>query len=234
MEYTKEANKSMTVKNRIATSCFLLIALVLGSSAMLFAQETGKPLSQGDATTSRVEASLRLMRRLPDRWEFELTAQNTGGHAVFIMTEPVRSNGLKGPFLTLDQHDQSVLELGIQLYKSPDYCIYSNQTGVTLKRLEPGATHVEQVTVTFPAKETIPPYKTTPLDHVRIDTAKLSAVRATIGMLPNDEGVQDYFRRRESIGRPYASAHHVLDEGPLKGKELREVQEIIRTPIIKL
>jgi hypothetical protein len=119
----------MNIKNRIALSS--LIALVLGSSVILFAQETAKPFSQGDAPASKVEASLRLLRRLPDRWEFELTAQNTGSRAVFIMTEPVRSNGLKGPFLTLDQNDQSVLELGIQLYKSPDYCIYSNQTGVT-------------------------------------------------------------------------------------------------------
>src|SRR5919204_6950787 len=98
------------------------------------------------------------------------------------MAEPIRSNGFKGGYLTLDPQEPSTLIIGIQLYPSPDYCIYSNQTRVTLIRLDPGAKYIQRVTVSFPAKEISLPYKG--LEYETLDKSKLRAVRAAIGILP--------------------------------------------------
>ena len=167
---------------------------------------------------------------LPEKWEFELTTQNSGSNAIFILTEPMRSNGSKGSYFTLDPQDPSILEIGIQLYPSPDYSIYSNRTRVSLRRLDPGASHVELITVSFPARETSPPYKG--VEYGQLDRSKLRGARATLGILPDDEGIRDFLRRKEGIG-PYAGGLELIMTGPLRGKSLYEAQEVIHSPTIK-
>jgi hypothetical protein len=146
------------------------------------------------------------------------------------MTEAVRSDGSRGTYLTLDPEDLSILEIGIQLYSIPVYCIYANQTRVTLKRLDPGMSHTERITVAFNSRETSPPYKG--LEHQPLDRFKLHAARAAVGILPDEEGIRDFLRRKREIG-PYAGGLELVGTGRLKGKSLYEVQEIIRSPTIR-
>jgi hypothetical protein len=203
----------------------------MAGSAIVLATENGSAVFQADKSSSGIEVRLRPIRLLPEQWEFELSTYNSGSQAVFIMTEPVRSNGTKGSYFTLDPQDPAILNVSVQLYGIPDYSIYSNQTRVKLKRLEPGGKHLEQITVSFPAKETSPPYKG--LEFEKIDRSKVREVRAVIGILLDEEGIQDFLRSKEGIG-PYARGTELVDKGPLKGKSLYEVQQIIRTPTIKL
>lgn len=167
---------------------------------------------------------------LPDKWEFEFTTQNSGSNPVFILTEPMRSNGSKGAYFTLDPQDPSILEIGILLYRPPDYSIYSNQTRVSLKLLNPGVKYIELITVMFPARETSPPYKG--LEYEKLDRSKLLGARAALGILPDDEGIRDFLRRKEGIG-PYAGGLELIDRGALSGKSLYEAQEVIHSPTIK-
>lgn len=222
----------MFLKNLIASIVISLVALnVLGAKTQ-FAQDQ-KPFSQTESTPSAVEVELQLVHKLSDRFEFELSVKNNCDRAVYILTDPVRSNGARGSYLALDPQDPSILNIAIQLYRSPDYTIYSNQTGVTLKRLEPGATHIQPITVSFPAKETSPPYKG--YDFEPLDKTKLQAVRAVFGVLTDDEGVQDFVRRKEAIGiGPNAHGLELIHKGPFKGRSLIDVQEIVRTPLLKL
>lgn len=222
----------MAGKNFVVSLSLSLIALASSSWATLYSKEEVGLVHQDEAAITRdVKTSLCLLRMLPDRWEFELNAQNTGSQSVFIMTEPVRSNGSKGSYLTLNQSDPSILEIGIQLYPSPSYSLYSNQTHVRLKRLEPGGQYIEQLIVPFPSQETSPPYKG--LEHEMIDKSKVRSARAAIGILPDEEGIQDILRRKEGIG-VYAGGLEIIERGSFKGKQLYEVQAIIRTPAIKL
>jgi hypothetical protein len=205
---------------------FSLVVTALGA-AVLFAKEV-EPLPQTESTTHGVEVSLRVVRMLPDRWEFELLAHNTRSQAVFILTEPVRTGGSKGSYFTLDPQDASVLDVAVQLYPPPNYCIYANLAGVTLKRLDRGATHVDPIILSFPAKETSPPYKG--WGYETLDKSTLRTVRAAIGILPDDEGVRDFLRCKEGIG-PYARGNELLENGPHTGQTLYEAQELSSTTL---
>ena len=220
----------MSLKNRIIYLVFSLGALHVFSGKVPFAQEA-KPVSQKAIATSSVAVNLRLLRVLAEGWEFEIRTQNSENHPVFIMTEAVRSDGSRGTYLALNPEDPSILDIGIHLYPVPSYSIYANQARVTLKRLDPGTSYTERITVSFSARETSPPYKG--LEYQPLDRAKLHAARAAIGILPDEEGIQDFLRRKQGIGS-YAGGLELVTKGPLKGKSLYEVQEIIRSPTIKL
>jgi hypothetical protein len=149
------------------------------------------------------------------------------------MTAPMRSNGSKGGYFALDPQDPSILNVGVRLYPPPNYSIYSNQTQVMLKQLDPGATHLEQITLAFPAKETSPPYKG--VEFEKIDTGKIRAVRAAVGLLPDDEGIRDFLGRKQARGiEPNAGGLELIQKGPHTGKSLYEVQEIAWSPTLKL
>ncbi|HJT27271.1 MAG TPA: hypothetical protein VJ784_07685 [Pyrinomonadaceae bacterium] len=219
----------MSLKNLIAALIAALAGVTVCGAATVLAQDQSS-VPQTEAKTSAVSVNLRLIRMLPEKLEFELTAQNSGNNAVFILTDPMRSNGSKGSYFTLDPQDPSILEICIQLYPSPNYSIYSNRTRVSLRRLNPGGTHVELITVSFPARETSPPYKG--VEYGQLDRSKLRGARATVGILRDDEGVRDFLRRKEGIG-PYAGGLELITIGPLRGKSLYEAQEIIHSPTIK-
>ena len=208
---------------------FPAVLIVLG--AVVLSAKQVEQLHQQQV--SHIEVRVQILQRLHDRWEFELSAHNPGSEPVFIMTAPMRSNGSRGGYFELDPQDPSILNISVRLFPPPEYCIYSNQTQVILKQLDPGATHVEQITLAFPAKETSPPYKG--VEFERLDTGKIRAVRAAVGILPDDEGVRDYLLRKQGRGlEPNAHGLELVHKGPHKGKSLREVQEIVWTQTLKL
>lgn len=218
----------MPRKKIISSVVISLVALTIFGGPILFARQV--ELQSDDKATGGVEIKVRLVRKLSEMWEFEVSAHNSGSEDVFIVTEPVRSNGSRGGYFSLDPQDPSILDIGILLYPPPGYSIYSNQTRLTLKRLNPGATHLEQLIVSFPARETSPPYKG--LEFEALDNAKLRGVRAAIGILPDDEGIRHFLNRKQGIG-PYVAGIELVESGPHKGKSLYEVQTIVRTPTVE-
>jgi len=219
-------------KNLVASLVFFLAVLIVFGAVALSAKQV-EPLHQQQGTTSPIEVRVQLLQRLHERWEFELSAHNPGSEPVFIMTAPMRSNGSTGGYFALDPQDPSILNISVRLYPPPNYCIYSNRTQVILKQLDPGSTHVEQITLAFPAKETSPPYKFPEFET--LDRGKIRAVRAAVGLLPDDEGIRDFLRRKQGIGiEPNAGGLELVRKGPHQGKSLYEVQEIVWTPTLKL
>lgn len=179
-----------------------------------------------------VELTLHLLRASDAKWEFELTVHNSSVKSVFVMAEPVRSNGSRGAYLSIDTTDQSVLVIGVLLYSLPDYSIYSNHAGVALKRLEPNGNYNQVLSVTFPSRETSPPYKD-PLEFKMIAQPKVRFARAVLGVLPDEEGVQGFLDRKERIG-PYADGVEMMESGAYKGKRLIEIQSLALSPKIKV
>lgn len=87
----------MPQKNLIPGVIFSCAVLTAFLAAVPFAKEV-EPLSQTQSTTNGFEVSLRVVRMLPDRREFELLAHNSSRQSVFIITAPVRSNGSRGSY----------------------------------------------------------------------------------------------------------------------------------------
>lgn len=172
-----------------------------------------------------VQVDFTLLRREAGRWEFLLTTRNTGKEAVFVLSDPVRANGSAGPYINLAE-ESSTLGISICFYPPPDFDLPTNQTRLTLKRLPAGGVFTEEIVILFPTHQSAPPYD---LDVKEITPSAIRFVRAKVGILPDEEGVQDFLRRKEKIG-PYATGLEKLNKGAFKGKHLYELQRIITAP----
>jgi hypothetical protein len=194
----------------------------------------GLPKSSTSVRTedmNSIELKLRLLRAQPDKWEFELILHNGGKQSLFFMTDPTRSDRSSGPYIALDANDVSTLDVSAQLYLPPIYFLYANDARVKLKRIEPNTTHSETFTIGFPLKETIPPYGETPERHI-IDHTKIKFIKASIGILPDDEGVRDILEHKPA--GPFVYGLEKIMKGSYKGKHLIDLQTIISAPSIKL
>ena len=81
----------------------------------------------------------------------------------------------------------------------------------------------EKVIVTFPTRGSAPPYD---VNAGEIIPSAIRSVRAKVGVLPDEKGVRDFLRKKETIG-PYATGLEVLVTGAFKGKHLQDVQKLI-------
>src|SRR3712207_610522 len=77
----------------------------------------GSSLGEG----AGVSAQLRQLRGTSAIWELELTVRNGGGRAVYLMTDPVRTDNSKGPYMSVAPRDPSVLDLSVRVYSRPEY-----------------------------------------------------------------------------------------------------------------
>jgi hypothetical protein len=152
--------------------------------------------------------------------------RNTGKEAVFVLSDPIRANGSVGPYLSLSE-ESSTLGVSIRFYPPPDFDLPSNQTRLTLRRLPAGGVFTEEIVIPFPTHQNAPTYA---LDVKEITPSAIRSVRASVGVLPDEEGIQDFLRRKEKIG-PYATGLEILHKGEFKGKHLHEVQRVINTPV---
>ena len=211
---------------------FLIVLLLILFGISNFTQNTGAKMFTAQARTSLsetanpsdVKITVNMIKRLPDRWEFEVVSHNIGDRSVFVMSDAVRVDGSPGAYLSISPKDNELLDLGIRLFALPSYCTLSSATHVTLRRLDPSASFKEVITIKLPLRETEPPYEN-PLNKSPIDWSKVKYIRASVGILPDEEGVQDFLKHKEGIG-PYASGQESIERGLFRGKRLLELQSV--------
>jgi hypothetical protein len=179
-----------------------------------------------------VEVSLRALNLSSERWVIEVGWQNTGDRPVFIMTDPVRADGSKGPYVHADESDSSVINFAIQVYPQPPFTIYVNHSGVKLRRLEAKEVYTQRFTLAPPGRATIPPYEPSYTPKV-IDLNKIRFARVRVGILPDDEGVRDFALRKNNINA-YSYGIEVLSVGALKEKRIVDIQTVVSSNEINL
>jgi hypothetical protein len=180
--------------------------------------------------TSQIQMRV-LPRLLPNGWELETTITNRGRNSVLIMTEPVRVDGSKGPYIMLNKMAQGSLDVQVQLYRLPIYSIYTNRTLVRLERLGPGQNRTEKLEITFPTEETMPPYGETP-ERNPVLRDQIKVLNVSLGILPDEEGIRDILQRK-SVG-PWVDGLEELMTGAHRGKRLIELQTVVCSGSIRL
>lgn len=179
-----------------------------------------------------VEANIRLLEVRPDGWEVELTVRNSGDTVVFVMTNPIRSDGSEAPYIENDGNDPSTLVVSVRVYPPPRHTVYSDYSGVKLERLPPNTVHTEKFFIGLPAEETMPPYLTTPTPR-QINLEKIKRIKAAIGFLDEDDGVRDLVQhKRDASTHTYGLER--LEKGVSSGKQIYELQKIIYSPSVEL
>lgn len=189
----------------------------------------------GGGTVKGVEVSVRLLSKHSDKWEIEIEARNDSQDAVYVLTDPKQSTGEAGPYVDVAQNDDRTLRLSVRFFEGPRYFLYVNATKVRLKRLEPQSIYVEKYTLQLPLRSTTPPYGNSPGERgTLIDHTKINTIEASVGVLPDDEGVRRIAERQPLKQFPDASkegdcnGNEPLAQGSFKGKSLRDAETVIR------
>lgn len=177
---------------------------------------------------SPVSVDLVLLERSQKQWKFRVTIKNTGEKAVLIVADPVRVDGDRGAYLSIDEHNPGLLEIAFTVFPPPIYTIYAPKDRVTFLQLDPGATHIEEVVWDEPFMDTKPPWGEWN-DTKPIDVANVREAVAKVGVLPDDSALRATF-----ANEPSPSGLERVESGPLKGKVLYKIQTIVPSNTVKL
>jgi hypothetical protein len=171
----------------------------------------------------QVKVVLKSLKMLPDKLEMEVVYENVGKRTVFVMIDPVKVDGSKGPYAWISDEHSETLDVGVMLFPPPKYFLLANESRVKLQKLAAGDTHTEVFQVPFPFVATMPPYGEKPARR-KIDPNRLQFVRASVGVLPDDEGLIDLLQRKP-FG-PFVSGLEELIQGPFKNQRIIALQRV--------
>lgn len=178
-----------------------------------------------DYVAGHVKVALQLVRARRDGWDFQVTVKNEGERAVFVMANPRRTDGTRGHYFSSDGNTPATLNVSSRVYPLPPYTLYSDYAHVELKQLAPHTSYTELITINVPLSETMPPYPGVPVSKP-IDLTKVKYVRASVGVLLDEEGVRDFLQKKIGIG-PYTNGLDPITKGTFKGKRVVDMQVVI-------
>ena len=216
----------MTIKLS-ATLPLLILFMSLPSTMYGNCSDSGNNIHRfvdGDG----IVVDLVLLEHSPKQLKFEVRIKNMGERAVLIVSDPVRVDGDRGAYLSLDERDPGLLEIAFAVFPPPLYTLLAPKHHVTFLRLDPGATHVEEVVLDDPFKDTKPPWGEWN-DTKPINFENLRQVVAKVGILPDDPAVHALL---VNLAEPHGLER--VESGPLKGKALFRIQTIVSSGIVKL
>ena len=206
----------------------VFLSCLLTVTAGFSSVESNGPVVQGVDPAHGVVVEAVLLERTQAHLRFQVRVRNASDKAVLIVSDPVRVEGSKGPYLSLNESNPGLLELRFELFPLPVHTIYAPKHRVTLLPLAPGATHLEDVMLKIPFRNTRPPWDES-LRTSAIDIAKIHEVVAKVGIFPDDAAIR--------VMLSNIDAFHGLESpssGPLKGKVLFEIQTVVSSKPLKL
>ena len=200
---------------------------------ILFVWSVGSGKSEAQAVRSRGESqialSVELIRSKKTELLYRLELQNKGSIAIYYSGNPQLVGGEYSPYISLDDNDKSILNVQWRVF---DPNIVSrienggvNNTGVELKRLEPGITIKETVALKWPVSETVPPHVS--MVYRKIERDNVKRIRFTMGYFDEDEGITEFLKRKP-FGW-FIKGYEVLETGLFRGKTFYEIQKILAT-----
>lgn len=218
----------MIMTAKLSTILPLLIVLMSLSRAVPGINAQGSAYGANRIPNGGAVVDLVLLGRSAKQLKFQVRIKNTSERAVLIVSDPVRVDGDRGAYLSLDEHDQNLLEIAFTVFPPAIYTILAPKNRVTFLRLDPGATHIEEVVLDNPFKDTKPPWGEWN-DTKPINIENVRAVVAKVGVLPDDPAVHAAL---VNVASPEGLER--VENGPLKGKALFEIQTIVSSGIVKL
>jgi hypothetical protein len=115
---------------------------------------------------------------------FDLEIVNSGANAVYAVIDPIKSDGSKGPSLSISSQDASTLQIEVRLFAPPSYNLYMNGAQANLKLLHPGDKCVQHLSLPRPLHNTEPPYEWANRG-TQISDTNVSKAQAVVGIFPD-------------------------------------------------
>lgn len=179
----------------------------------------------------RVILTVQLLEFNSREINYVIELRNNSPVAIFYPAKTQQVDGAYGPYVSLDKSNDGVVDMQWRVFhREIVFSVerFSNDTGVELKRLEPGESVHATVSIKWPILETVPPISRKFL-CMSIDRRIVKRIRFTIGYFEEEEGILEFLRRKP-FGW-YIKGHELLYTGNSRGKRLHEIQRLISTVV---
>lgn len=183
---------------------------------------------------SNLSVNLELLSSNEKEFVFRVIVTNESDESLYIMTDPVQSNNQENPYLSSSEDNKGIIIIGSLTYPPPPTCLnfYSNQAGVTLKKLLPNEVYENKFVLSVPIKSTTPPYTCSLVSRSVFSKDAIQGFIMKIGYLVDDEGVKD-LQRRKPQGF-YVNGLEYIPLGKESGKHIFEAQKIEQSNFVKI
>ena len=164
----------------------VLIFIASLSTVTGYSQSVGLQTNDKDPKAIIISKVVKTLNK--DELTLGFDLENKSDKNVLIATNPTQLNDKQGYYLFLNKTDSSILEVSSSVYpKYPwESYSYSNDIRVELKQLKPGEKYSDQVVITFPTRETIPPYYDPFPKNKKILPAEIKQIKLIIGYFMED------------------------------------------------
>jgi hypothetical protein len=206
-------------KSRSAFAVIISLAICTLAPANHVRAQTpkDKPMIEVQATVkSKTEGAIVL----------EVLVKNSGAVPAYLVTDPHRIDSSKGPYFDTDGADQSTLVCSFQLYPADPFHPFNDGRTVHLLRIEPGASHVEVVQLSWPMKTTEPPFGNAPGTR-EVPARSVKRIEVRIAVLPMSAPLTDLVMRKRVPHDAFTGMERIETGSGLKS--LYEIQEIVRS-----
>jgi hypothetical protein len=177
-----------------------------------------------------VQVRLSLTDATKEMLAFDLEVTNSGENPVYVVTDTVRTDGSRGPYVSMSNRDASTLQLEVRLFGPPPYNLYMNAARARLMLLRPGERNLKRVLIPLPILRTEPPYDRATVGKA-ISEKELSGVQAVVGVLP---ATSEIARLLESKSEPnVVNGLESVTNGESK-MELYKAEGFSYSPIVPL
>ena len=151
----------------------------------------------------------------------KVSITNTLSQAIYLTTEPVDRLAKNGFYLSQEASDRNELVISSQIYPPPIPSPFRDGTGIMLRKLMPNDVFEQNIVVSFPAKETMPPRGTVdyhfengkpvldsdaPSFPRLLELEKFTSVRISFGYFLYNQSIEQYL-----IRNPKGRYIHALD-----------------------
>ena len=175
----------------------------------------------------QITLSVHLIKSKRTELRYSVELQNNGSTAIYYSATPQQVGGEYGPYTSIDENDKSLLNVQWRVFH-PTIVMNTenggvNKTGVELKRLEPGTTITETVSLKWPIPETMPPHTT--FVYRKIERENMKRIRFTVGYFEEEEGIREFLKMKP-FGW-FIKGHEPLETGIFRGKRLYEIQKLV-------
>lgn len=208
--------------------CIICLAVVVTLGQNTTSSKISSAQTKAD---DGVILSVQLLESKKCEINYVIELRNNSPAAIFYPAKTQQVDGEYGPYVSLDNNDDSVVNLQWRVFHR-DIVLsiesFSNDTGVELKRLGPGESVQETASIKWPLIETVPPILKKALRN-RIDRKNVKGFRFTVGYFEEDEGILEFLTRKP-FGW-FIKGHETLYTGVFRGKRFYEIQRLLSTEV---
>jgi len=211
-------------------SCSVLAA-IMSAVVCTLVPASLVPAQTPQGRVPMVEVIAKLKSKSEGLMVLEILVKNSGDVPAYVVTDPRRVDRSKGPYIDTDSTDASTLICSVQLYPPNPFHPFVDGTSVHLLRLEPGASHVEVVQLSWPLRTTEPPFSGAPGTR-DIPATSIKRIEVRVGVLPTSASLMELVARKRIPHDAFTGMERIEVGSNLES--LYEIQTVVSSNSVQI